>query len=177
VDTLVLIRRRKDNLRVLQTIQRYGTDLGETVIPMDVTGRIALGTAVSELRQAEVRAKVREVLEKLAEGESLDLRGLREQTEMDRNSVHRAAKELVDEGVVERIGEGKPGNPWRYLMAGQDPERTVLLYSSTSKPIQQYSNTEAGEPLCRACGEPLSEAEAQVSFQLHWGCRMPLKEG
>ena len=142
VDTLVLFRRRKDNLRVLQTIQRYGADLGETVIPMDASGRIALGTAVSELRQAEVRVKVREVLEKLSEGESLDLQGLREQTEMDRNSVHRAAQELVDEGAVERIGEGKRGNPWRYLMAGQDSEKTVLLYSSTSKPIQQYSNTE-----------------------------------
>jgi hypothetical protein len=203
VDTLVLFRRRKDNLRVLQTIQRYGADLGETVIPMDDMGRIGLGTAVSELRQAEVRAKVREVLERLSEGESLDLQGLREHTEMDRNSVHRAAQELVDAGVVERIGEGKRGNPWRYLMAGQDSEKTVLLYSPTSKPIQQYRNTEtpadapdapenavlpfsttssaeqqyrkteAEEARCRACGKPLSEAEARVPFQLHWGCQMP----
>jgi predicted transcriptional regulator len=142
VDTLVLFRRRKDNLRVLQTIQRYGADLGETVVPMDELGRIALGAAVSELRQAEVRAKVREVLEKLGEGESLDLTALREQTEMDRNSVHRAAQQLADEGVVERIGEGRRGNPWRYLMAGQDSEKTVLLYSSTSKAIQQYSKSE-----------------------------------
>ena len=38
VDTLVLFRRRKDNLRVLQTIQRYGPDLGESVVPMETWG-------------------------------------------------------------------------------------------------------------------------------------------
>lgn len=141
VDTLVLFRRRKDNLRVLQTIQRYGTDLGETVVPMDVSGRIALGAAVSELKQAEVRAKVREVLEKLGEGESLDLPALRERTEMERTPVYRAAQELVEEGVVARIGEGKRGNPWRYLMARPDSEKTIFL-SSIYMSGQQDSRTE-----------------------------------
>lgn len=231
VDTLALFRRRKDNLRVLQTIQRYGPDLGETVVPMDDLGRIALGSSVSDLKQAEARTKVREVLEKLSEGESLDQQALREQTEMDRTAVYRAAQQLVDEGVAERIGEGKRGNPWRYLMAGQVSEKTILLSSPTSsarqqdrksetardaaepeKPAspllfedtsrqqdryleaepatqqvsektvlvssyrrQQDSKTETGEALCRACGKPLSEAEARVSFQLHWNCTLPVE--
>jgi hypothetical protein len=203
VDTLVLFRRRNDNLRVLQTIQRYGADLGETVIPMDNMGRIALGTAVSELKRAEARSKVREVLGKLGEGESLDQQALREQTEMDRTAVHRAVQELVDEGVVERIGEGRRGNPWRYLLASPDSEKTVLLSSSTSTPRQQDRKSETAadaavsektvllssststsrqqdrksesqEHLCRACGKPLSAAEAQVSFRLHWGCTLPV---
>jgi len=232
VDTLVLFRRRKDNLRVLQTIQRYGPDLGETVVPMDELGRITLGSAVSELKQAEAREKVREVLEKLSEGESLDQQALREQTEMDRTAVYRAAQQLVEDGIVERQGEGKRGSPWRYLMAGQvsektvllssstssarqqdrksetardqlesekpaptplfaemprqqdsdletEPasqqvaEKTVLLSSSTSKGIQQDRKSETEPRLCRACGKPLSEAEARTAFQLHWGCTLP----
>jgi AAA domain len=205
VDTLVLFRRRKDNLRVLQTIQRYGTDLGETVIPMDDTGRIGLGSAVSEMKQAEARAKVREVLEKLGDGESLDLPAIREQTEMERTPVYRAVQELLDAGIIERIGEGKRGNPWCYLMASVDSEKTVLLSSllvvpgqqdrkteslfdapvsektvllssTTSTSGQQDRKTETEEALCRACGKPLGEAEARVSFQLHWDCQLPGRE-
>ena len=111
-------------------------------------------------------------------------------------------QELVERASSKRIGEGKRGNPWRYLMAGQDFEKTVLPYSSTSRQIQQYSNpetaadaedfekavlpysstsrqiqqyskSESEERPCRACGKSLSEAEAAVSFQLHWDCSLP----
>jgi DNA-binding transcriptional ArsR family regulator len=201
VDTLVLFRRRKDNLRVLQTIQRYGTDLGETVIPMDAdTGLITLGTAVSVLKQAETKAKVLEVLEKLGEGETLDLAAVREQTEMQRLTVHHALQELVDEGAVERVGEGRRGNPFRFCVAGRNLDFSVLrsppIYKEQQnrepenlfeavvfeeappgqqgQEEQQNSRTETMPPgpLCRACGKPLSEAEAAVEFQLHLDCTM-----
>jgi hypothetical protein len=202
VDTLVLFRRRKDNLRVLQTIQRYGADLGETVIPMDLsTGCITLGTAVSEMKQAETKAKVMEVLEKLGDGEVLDQGAVRDQTGMDRTVVYRALQELVDEGVVDRVGEGRRGNPFRFCVAGridlsvllssttstqdskterevQKPtDLSVLLSSTTSTQDSKIESQKTGAALCRACGKPLSEAEARVSFQLHWGCEMPREDG
>lgn len=202
VDTLVLFRRRKDNLRVLQTIQRYGADLGETVVPMDELGRITLGTTVSELRLVEARRTVIELLAKAPPGESLDQKAIRDQTELERAVVYRALQDLVDEGVVERSGEGKRGDPYRFALTARDSEKTVLLSSSTSSagqqdrktetaldaaeaentvllssptsnPGQQDSKTEPDERLCRACGKPLSEAEAKASFQLHWGCTLP----
>ena len=201
VDTLVLFRRRKDNLRVLQTIQRYGTDLGETVIPMDPgTGCITLGTAVSEMKQAETKVKVMEVLEKLGEGEALDQGAVREQTGMDRTVVYQALQQLVDEGVVDRVGEGRRGNPFRFCVAGrfdlsvllsattstqdskterevQKPiDLSVLLSAATSSQDSKIESQKPGEALCRACGLPLSEAEARVSFQLHWSCEMPRED-
>jgi len=233
VDTLVLFRRRKDNLRVLQTIQRYGTDLGETVIPMDDMGRIALGVGVSELKQAEVQAKAQEVLGQLRDGESLSQTEIRDQAEMANAAISRALKELMDQGIVERIGEGRRGAAYRYLLTENQnkysqldsayirensriaeqnlfrdedaPEDTVLSTSTgrgteqlfeepgppefpeeeaenTVLPFypymseQQNRKTESEAALCRACGKPLSEAEARVSFQLHWGCEMPRED-
>ena len=140
VDTLVLFRRRSDNQRVLQTIQRYGTDLGETVIPMDETGRIALGTAVADLKQAEVRERVLEVLGKLEVGESLDTKELREQTEMANTAVVHALKALMDEALVTRNGLGRQGSPFRYALTEKDSRSAVLLFSHIY-PEQQNSRT------------------------------------
>ena len=61
-------------------------------------GRISLGTAVSELKHAEVQAKVQEVLGRLAQGESLSQEEIREQAEMANAAIHRALRDLIGSG-------------------------------------------------------------------------------
>ena len=142
VDTLVVLRRRKDNQRVLQTIQRYGTDLPESLIPMDEGGRIMLGTALSELRLAEGKTKVLDVLGKLGDGETLPQKDIREQAEAETSLVVRALQDLLDAGEIARYGAGKRGEPYRYSLAGRGPEKVVLLFSNTSSAETQKSKNE-----------------------------------
>jgi predicted transcriptional regulator len=157
VDTLVLFRRRKDNLRVLQTIQRYGADLGETVVPMDDMGRIALGVGVSELKQAEVQAKVREILGQLGVGESVSQNELRDQAEMASAAISRALRDLMDQGVVERIGEGRKGDAYRYLLT-QNAAENAQLYSAYIR-----ENSRMAEENSQRLPEPRETQEQQNS--------------
>ena len=143
VDSLVVLRRRKDNVRVLQTIQRYGSDLPETLIPMDDSGHITLGSALSEVRQAEAKAKVRELFERLPESETLEQKEVRKQTEIDTGLITRALKDLLEEGILERGGEGKRGDPFRYCLSGRGPEKVVFLFSSTSTEKQENKKTDS----------------------------------
>ena len=101
--------------------------------------------------------------------------------------------------MVERIGEGRKGAAYQYLLAenavlpfspiyaeqqnsrtesetgaAPSPENAVLPFSHIYGE-QQNSRTESEGPLCRACGRPLSEAEARVSLQLHWDCTLPAR--
>jgi hypothetical protein len=200
VDTLVVLRRRKDQSRVLLTIQRYGADLPETLIPMDDSGRIALGTALSEIRLAEAKVKVEELLGKLGDGETLPQKDIKEQAEVDTSLVNRALQELLNDGVIARYGAGKRGDAFRYSLAGRGPEKVVLWFSSTSKekPENQKQNNSpeldldsvpesnpppapasqktSNAPTCRACGKQLFGAEAEASIQLHYDCTLPFGE-
>jgi hypothetical protein len=139
VDTLVLLRRRKDNQRVLQSIQRYGTDLAETLVPMDAEGRIGLGAELSEIRVVEARTAVLELLRKLESGERLDQQAIREQSGVHSALAVRALQELLKEGVVDRTGSGKKGDAFRYGVADKAEEKVVFWFSSTSneKPENQ----------------------------------------
>jgi hypothetical protein len=123
VDTLVLIRRRKDNTRVLQTIQRYGADVPETLLPLDeVTGRIGLGTELSEVRVVEAQQAVRDLFSKLTDDEWLDQKTIRGEAGINSALAYKALQTMVETGEVERDGVGKHGNPYRYRLARFTPE-------------------------------------------------------
>jgi hypothetical protein len=144
VDTLVLMRRRKDNQRVLQSIQRYGTDLAETLVPMDAeTGHIALGAELSHIKLVEAQTKVLALFERLPDGESLDQKAVREQADVDSGLAYRALQDLLADGRLQRGGAGKRGDAYRYWLTGRDPEKVVFLFSSTSNEKQENNKTES----------------------------------
>jgi len=179
VDTLVLIRRRKDNQRVVQTIQRYGKDLDETMLPLDeITGRVTLGVGVSEARLEDAKRAVLELLDGLKEDESLERKEVREQSGVDSALAYKALQALVEGGQVERLGAGKRGDPHRFrkanpihLVASQnDSELSSFVVFHTSREKQETNksrNLEKG--VCEACGEPLESPE-EVEVGLHWKC-------
>jgi DNA-binding IclR family transcriptional regulator len=51
------------------------------------------------------------------ESEAVDLKTLIEGAKIPRATVQRAVDELLQEGKLARIGEGKRGKPFKYLIA------------------------------------------------------------
>jgi hypothetical protein len=167
VDTLALMRRRKDQQRTLETIQRYGKDLNEVVVPLDeVSGTVSLGIGVVELKVTEAKDRVRETLGRFAADYWADSTKVRESAELDRNVTIRALKELVEDGSAEVRGAGKPRDPFQYRLlrlGSNEPkegETESEMYPYSVLPIS-IRNTEYGysagpangvEPVCRQCG-------------------------
>ena len=138
VDTLVLFRRRKDNLRTLETIQRYGKDQEEVLIPLDAeTGCISVGGSLSEMKMAEARTAVLELLATVAEGEEgFDQNTIRSQAGVQTALAYNALQALFKEGLVTRTGAGRGGSPYLYRLP--PPEG----YSSCSLVLDIYGEQE-----------------------------------
>lgn len=178
VDSLVLMRRRKDNIRSIETIQRYGMDLNETAVPMDeVTGTVSLGVAITDLKVIEAKVKLREVLDKFAEDYWADSAKVREEAGLDRNITLRVLKEMVDAGEVEIRGAGRRNDPFQYrifrLTAAAPPENESFPYSvlTTSRVIQNTEPVfEAITATCRGCGKALDETEKEGGFGVCVNC-------
>jgi putative DNA primase/helicase len=115
VDTSLIMSRR-DDVRTLKTIQRYGSDLPETVLDMDEgTGHVALAGEYDEL-QVEITARgIAKLLD--AVGEPMTEAEIREKLGVNRVLVPKALKspELQKAGL-RKEGEGKRGNPYRYSL-------------------------------------------------------------
>jgi len=159
VDTLVLLRRRpKDNLRVLQTIQRYGQDLPETMLPLDeATDRIELGDEVSVARQLEAQRAVRELLDNLSDDAGLEQKEVREQAGVNSAEAYKALQALVEKGEVERYGAGRRNDPYRYRRAkfvASSPasaESENTCFPVPFKGIAKQEKEIEGK-VCRRCG-------------------------
>jgi hypothetical protein len=195
VDTLVILRRGRDDTRVMHTVQRYGKDMPETTVPLDeFSGRIALGSAISELQKLESRQAV---IELLKGSDGVDQQTVRKEAGVASQHAYQALVQLHKEGLVERSGAGRAGDPYRYRLAPEPSEKSCFLVFSTSsekqennrnsQPLQSQNggaNPEAAEKpknnslsLCRACGQVLSETEMRTGFALHFDCTLPFEEG
>jgi hypothetical protein len=187
VDTLVIMRKnQKTGMRILQTVQRYGKDLPETSVPMDeVTGRVTLGSDISEIQMLEARKAVIELLVQVGPG-GVDQQYIRKEAGVASQHAGQALMRLHKEQLVERTGLGRSGDPYVYRLAEGAETRSGFLVFSTSREKQEIRpilNSNEGDPAevaksktlgpCRACGEPLSDAEAQAGLGLHWDCAAP----
>jgi hypothetical protein len=110
VSTL-LVMRRTDTYRTLQTVQRIGEDLPETVLQFDAaTKRLSLGGSRENAEVQDVAAKILACLDTslLTEPEiNVAIEG--------RNSCkRRALRELTEQGKIVRSGTGKRGDPYHY---------------------------------------------------------------
>ena len=112
VDT-ALVMKRSELHRTLQSRQRYGTDLPETILEFEpVSRKVWLGVEKSE---ADARRVDQSILEYLERSE-----GTRTEVEIDdavkgRNEAKRKElRVLVEEGAVIRSGSGTKGDPFKY---------------------------------------------------------------
>lgn len=110
VDAALLMKRREDQ-RVIESIQRYGVDLPETVVRLDpITGVAEAAGEVAALQLADVGARVLDELghEEITEPEIKDRVG------GNQTVTAKAVRQLVEDGRVLRAGGGKKGDPYRY---------------------------------------------------------------
>ena len=117
VDTLIIMR-RKDNNRYLYSDQRYGENLPETVARLDLaTGKL---TPDGDLVTHQVHGLKPKIVETLG-SETLNQSQINERVVGNANLISRALRELVDEGVIERMGHGVKNDPFLYATATKKP--------------------------------------------------------
>jgi AAA domain/DnaB-like helicase N terminal domain len=112
VDTVFLLKRHED-VRTVSTMQRYGTDMEETVLDMDGdTGLIGIAGSFSEIRVEGVMHQICEAARKssmpMTESE------IREAVGGDRAVVAKAIRQAAETRRVIRTGEGRRGSPFLY---------------------------------------------------------------
>jgi putative DNA primase/helicase len=117
VDTLIIMR-RKDNNRYLYSDQRYGENLPETVARLDLpTGKL---TPDGDLVTHQVHGLKPKIVETLG-SETLNQSQIKERVVGNANLISRVLRELVDEGVIERMGHGVKNDPFLYATAIKKP--------------------------------------------------------
>jgi AAA domain len=113
VDTAILMRRRQDKTRTIESFQRYGEDLESSVLGhSDENGSSwIVGTAES----VDAAAAQQAVLDLLGASEAPMARdGIEEAIPIRSEDIRSALSELVKKGTIVRSGEGKRGHPFTY---------------------------------------------------------------
>jgi DNA-binding transcriptional ArsR family regulator len=160
VDTALLMKRNPiDGQRTIESIQRYGVDLPESVIVLDEeTGRVTLAGTVAERRQREVEEAVLSVLS----DRPMTEQEVREAVQLQGLAVSRALRSLVERGLVERSGAGRRGDPFRYTRAREADEGgsnslPALPAISPEEPEEKEENRQDDAGLVAALRVRLSE--------------------
>lgn len=113
-DTVMVVRRREQE-RTVETVQRYGNDMERTVLTLDAdTGLVRLAGAAAETHRAQTRDKI---LKALVGGSDRTTDELRVQISAAKQAVITALDELERQGTVTRNGRGVRGDPTRYRLA------------------------------------------------------------
>jgi len=105
---------RSEKYRTVRTTQRYGDDLPETVLTFDTAARrIELGESRERI---DTHWLSDEIVECLRNQPDLTENEIGEAVDGRTTIKRRALRDLVQARVVERIGTGKRGEPYRYRL-------------------------------------------------------------
>lgn len=112
VDTLMVMK-RYENYRTFQTIQRYGSDMPETILEYDTISRSV--TVGSTKHDEDINIVRRAILEFLQRG-SKPVTEAMINDEVEGKTVlkRKALRMLVETGEVQRDGKGGKGDPYKY---------------------------------------------------------------
>lgn len=120
VDTLLITKKDPDGTRKISTIQRYGTDLPETVIELDkdtdlirVAGTYA---AIQYQKQEEEMEGLQKKIFGVLTKKPILEQSLRDKIGGNQRITSKALREMVNEGLIKRTGMGKKGHPYRYAI-------------------------------------------------------------
>jgi putative DNA primase/helicase len=119
VCTLVLLK-RTESLRTIQSVQRIGQDMPETVLQFDIESRsLSLG---AQKAQADVQAIAEAILEYLkSANEPKTESEIEEAVEGKTGTKRKALRVLVGQGKITREGVGRKGNPFKYQFSSCSP--------------------------------------------------------
>ena len=118
VDVMASITREGDELRMIYSIQREGSDLERTSLALEPTGWLSLGSTARADREATT---IEAITLALAKGDALDIVQLVEATKLRKAHVKDALDALIDIGKIVRSGAGKRGDPYTYRASSSYP--------------------------------------------------------
>ena len=108
VDTLMVLRRHGEGLRTVETIQRSGDDLPETVVTLDATsGALVLDKPLADVHRARAQAAILA----LVDDQLLTENDIRERIGGDRNLTANALRQLVRSGGDPALRQRYKGRP------------------------------------------------------------------
>jgi RecA-family ATPase len=123
VDTLLEMTKRRDGVRTLKSIQRYGDDLPEIIVQIDPdSGFITEGGDVRTVQLEEYKTKVREALE----SESMAEPDITKSVGGNQTLTARAIRELFGDGILARTGAGKKGDAFLYHLEPEQEETWIV---------------------------------------------------
>jgi hypothetical protein len=115
VDT-ALILKRLEKYRTLKTIQRYSDELEETVLTFDQSTRtVGLGDPKERADVGSLKTALLDYLR--TQPDPHTEAELNEAIEGRTTLKRKAIRELHAEGVVDRLGKGRRGDPFRYRLS------------------------------------------------------------
>lgn len=142
VCTLVVLK-RTESYRTIQTVQRVGEDMAETVLEFDGdTKRLSLGAAKTEVDIRLIEAGILDYLQ--TAGDTKTEPEIAEHVEGKTGLKRKALRALVEQGKLIRGGTGKKGDPFTYKCSfpcSQDIAGT--REQESEKPDQTHINTGA----------------------------------
>lgn len=128
VSTLVVLKRTR-NHRTIETVQRVGTDIAETVLEFNSeTHSLTLGGTRFDAERQVCEMEILELLKSASEPQTQEQ--IRRSVEGQTRVIRAALTALVDAGRVDRTGDGKKGKPFLYSFPNAGSE----YIPGTSKP-------------------------------------------
>jgi hypothetical protein len=176
VSTLLVLK-RGESYRTLQTVQRIGVELPETVLSFDYDTRtLSLGTSKADVELAEAEKRILEYLEELPEPQTQEQ--IRENVEGQTRTIRAALTSLTQSGKIRQTGEGKRGKPYLYerrfcgsqhIRGTREPEMQnapetrvntgrIVVFENSQDRILVPANLQAGNEPPK--GEPVKSAGA-----------------
>ena len=128
-DVVLSLRRPNGNgrksLRVIQSLSRFSETPEELVIDLTDAGYIALGEKADVVLQ-EARDAILAACP-TSEADALNLKDLCAAADTARQTGQRALEEFVSSGKVQKIGNGKRGDPFRYFLTEKVSAQTSSI--------------------------------------------------
>ena len=112
VDTTIFLKTREEE-RIIQSIQRYGEDLEESILSFDKNTRKS--EIVGEKRLVQIAALEKDIFSFLSTQQNGEIEpNLKKQFEAKNTIFRSALQNMVEQGSVLRVGDGKKGSPYIY---------------------------------------------------------------
>jgi len=111
VDTMLAMRNR-DGRRTLESRQRYGEDMEETVLDLDLgTGLLKAAGSLEDVEQRDLKAAIMAHAQ-----DGMNRQQIIDGVEGKATLVSKALRQLITEGHLERLGAGTRSDPTVFLV-------------------------------------------------------------
>ena len=129
-DVVLSLRRPEGNgrksLRVIQSLSRFSETPEELVIDLTNEGYVALGEKADVAMQEALEAILHAV--PTSEADALTLKDLCAAANITRPTGQRALEEMCLGGKIQKLGNGKRGDPFRYFLTEKVSAQTPYIY-------------------------------------------------